>query len=150
MTTPIVRGFWVSVDPGDRNVGVAEWQDETCIVAYHSGPDAHIDWLVENARVLDLVVYEKWTLYPQMTAQFMGSEFMTCQMIGAMRHICRRAQIACLGYSASEHKAIYKVPEFKARKARQWMSYGQGTHAKDAECLGLYHIRKKTKQQTGW
>jgi hypothetical protein len=85
-------------------------------------------------------------------AQQQGSEFLTSQMIGAIRHVCRRAGVTCVGYRPRDHKALFKQREFKPpiRPHVEWASYGHGGHAKDAECLGEFHCRKILKRGQGY
>lgn len=136
--------YWWSVDPGDVNVGLSMWHKAVCFRSFHSNPNDTVDLLVQEARNgLGLLVYEAFNLRGYQMGMQQGSEFLTSQMIGAMRHICRRAGIPTVSHRPSDHKVIFKKPEFKPpeRPANEWRSFGNGGHAKDSECLGEYHVR---------
>jgi hypothetical protein len=141
----ILPSLWFSIDPGDRNVGVCRWRHDQCLDAYQSAPDETVDMLVEAASsgALGLLVYEKFQLYHDKAGQQLGSEFLTSQMIGAMRHICRRASVPTTCYLASNHKTWAKreLPT-SVMPLRAWHSFGSGPHAKDAETLGRYHANR--------
>lgn len=146
--------YWVSVDPGDVHVGVAWWHGPVCIRSYETNPDAMVDTLIDRIANHDLrlVVYERFALRGALMAQQQGSEFLTSQLIGAIRHVCRRANIACVGHRPREHKVILRQPGFKPpkRPLTEWASYGHGGHAKDAETLGEYHVIRITKRGRGY
>lgn len=136
--------YWWSVDPGDKNVGVSWWHGAHCIRSYHTDPDDCVDTLVAEIHGgLEFLVYEQFTLRGYQMGMQQGSEFLTSQLIGAMRHICRRAQVRYTSYQAGNHKALYRKTEFKPphRAHNEWVSFGSGSHAKDSECLGEYHVR---------
>lgn len=146
--------FWVSVDPGDRHVGVALWHGPVCFKAYETEPDAFVDELVTmiHRDGLALVAYERFLLRGELMAQQQGSEFFTSQLIGATRHLCRRAKIDCVGYRPRDHKDLFKKPEFKPplRPHREWASWGHGGHTKDAENVGEYHIHRLLNKGKGY
>ena len=126
-------------------MGVSRWRGEDCLDASQTNPDAMVDRLVEYASsgTLGLLVYEKFQLYVDKAGQQLGSEFLTPQMIGAMRHICRRANVPTACYLASHHKTWAKrdLPT-SVMPLRAWHSYGGGPHAKDSETLGRYHVHR--------
>lgn len=141
----VLPDLWWSIDPGDSNVGLTRWEADRPIKSEHTNPDDCVDMLVAAAgsRRLGLVVYERFQLYGDKVGPQLGSEFLTAQMIGAIRHICRRAGVPTANYLAGHHKKLYQMKEFKppVKSLHSWMSYGSGPHAKDSECLGYYHIR---------
>ena len=135
--------YWWSVDPGDKNVGVSWWTKAFCIRSYHTNPDDCIDLLVSEVQAgLDFLVYEQFTLRGYQMGEQQGSEFLTSQMIGAMRHICRRAKVPYTSFQAGNHKRMYKRLSFRPpeRNHNEWVSFGSGGHAKDSECLGEYYV----------
>lgn len=137
--------YWWSVDPGDVNVGLSMWSGAVCFRSLHSTPNETVDLLVEEANGggLELLVYEAYNLRGYQMGMQQGSEFLTSQMIGAMRHVCRRAGVRTVSHRPSDHKVVFKKAEFKPpeRPANEWRSYGRGGHAKDSECLGEYYVR---------
>lgn len=142
----IPSGLWISVDPGEVHVGVTYWKDTEPVWAKEFAPDEFVDWLIAaiaEGRV-EMIVYEIFLLYPgaEINRNQMGSTFATCELIGVMRHLCRRAGLPFVGYQASHHKAQYKNSQFKPplKPHRAWKSYGHGSHTKDAENLGIYHL----------
>lgn len=146
--------YWLSIDPGGHNVGLSQWHGPVCIESNHTNPDAAVDFVVTQAASgrLGLLVYEKFILRPDTATGQLWSEFETSQMIGALRHVCRRAGVPCEGFRASDHKAIYKKPEFKPpeRPLKEWASFRRGGHAKDSECLGEYWVRKTALKGRGY
>lgn len=150
----LLPGEWWSIDPGDVNVGLTVWSGARCLTSEHLDPDSTIDRLVTSCqrRQVKLVVYEKFQLFGWKMGEQQGSEFQTAEMIGAMKHICRRAYVPMRRYRPVDHKALYKLIEFRppVRPIRSWASYGHGPHAKDSECLGLYHIRRQKLKGQGY
>lgn len=136
--------YWWSVDPGDRNVGISWWAGPYCIRSYHTDPNDCVDTLVREVQQgLELLVHEQFTLRGYQMGMQQGSEFLTSQLIGAMRHICRRAGVPVKSYQAGNHKGMFKKREFKPpmRPLSEWVSFGEGPHAKDSECLGEYFVQ---------
>lgn len=136
--------YWWAVDPGDVNVGISWWSGAVCFRSYHTTPNDCVDTLVREAQQgLELLVHEQFTLRGYQMGQQQGSEFLTSQLIGAMRHICRRADVPVKSYQAGNHKPVLRKPEFKPpqRSHDEWRSYSCGPHAKDSECLGEYYVR---------
>lgn len=81
----------------------------------------------------------------------LGSEFLTPQMIGAMRHVCRRAGVPTACYLASHHKTYAKRElNTSVMPLRSWKSFGNGPHSKDSESLGYYHVHRVHKQGSGY
>lgn len=145
--------YWWSVDPGDKNVGVSWWAGAVCIRSYHTDPNDCVDTLVREIQDgLEFLVYEQFTLRGYQMGEQQGSEFLTSQLIGAMRHICRRAKVGTASYQAGNHKSLYKNLDFRPpqRAHSEWVSYGSGGHAKDSECLGEYHVRTVIKKGQGY
>lgn len=133
------------IDPGDKNVGLSKWVGAVCFESVHTDPDSCVDLLVTEVtrNGLGLLVYEAFNLRGNLALQQTGSEFLTPQMIGAMRHICRRAGVPTKSFRPADHKGVFKNADFRPpnRPAKEWASYGHGGHAKDSECLGEYFIR---------
>lgn len=148
--------LWVSIDPGDVHVGVAWWHGPVCFKAYESDPDTTVDRLLARITAdhdqLRLVVYERFLLRGALAMQQQGSEFFTSQMIGVMRNDCRRHNVACVGYRPRDHKDLFKRRDMRPplRPHHEWASFGHGSHTKDAENLGEYHIHRILKRGRGY
>lgn len=146
--------YWWTVDPGDVNVGLSMWTGPVCFESYHTTPNELVDLLVTEAvrGGLKLVVYEAFNLRAELAMQQTGSELLTPQLIGAIRHICRRAQIETASYRPADHKGIYRNADHKPpnRPHQEWRSYGRGGHAKDSECVGEYHVRRLLMKGKGY
>lgn len=146
--------LWASVDPGERNVGLSMWHGPVCMWSDHSDPDSTIDLLITEIHKsgLSLVTYEKFVLRPSQMGVQHGNEMFTSQMIGAMRHICRRAGVDFVGYRPRDHKALFKQKAFRPpdRPLNEWASFGRGGHAKDSENVGEYHVRKVMLKGKGY
>lgn len=147
-------GRWLTVDPGEVHVGTVLWDGTEPVRAQEMHPDQFVDWFVSacGRRELELVVYEIFMLYGHKKDVQLGSTFGTAELIGVIKHVARRAGIPAVGYQASAHKQLYRLKEFKppVKPLRAWRSYGHGSHTKDAECLGLYHIRTKQLKGRGY
>jgi hypothetical protein len=149
---------WISVDPGDKNVGVTRWLHDRPIRAIHTNPDQFVDHLWKllfeagDRPRLDLVVYERFQLDGKRMGPQIGSSFATPGLIYTMYHLTRRAGVDFVGYLPGHHKQLYRLPDYKPpiKSHRAWVSYGHGPHAKDSECLGLYHIRRLTLKGMGY
>lgn len=150
---PIPEGSWISVDPGDVHVGVCYWEGRTPKWAKEFSQDEFVDWLIPRLRSgeITLVAHEIFMLYHSKATQQTGSKFYTSELIGVMRHLCRRAEIPFVGYQASAHKQLYKNPNYRPPKKalRDWVSYGHGGHCKDAECVGLWFLRNHELREQG-
>lgn len=89
----------MAIDPGDRHVGVAffrpkpesTWGHE-CFFVKEMDPNECQDVLAELvvSGSLVTVVYERFTLQGNKAAEQVGSEFLTSQLIGAIRWMVRK------------------------------------------------------------
>lgn len=124
----------LAVDPGGAHVGVATW---------HLGEDlkaTEIDamkWLRMFARIVreyDVVIIEKFVLYPGKAGPQAWSPMVTSEMIGAMKWIAQEA-----GVKVVEQGADIKIPTRRQCRVRhlQWKD-NKGGHASDA-LLHLQH-----------
>lgn len=151
---PVPAGQWISVDPGDVHVGVCFWIGREPQWAKEFDQETFVDWLVPRLvkGELELVVHEIFMLYQSKAVQQTGSKFLTSELIGVMRHLCRRAKVPFHGYQASTHKMLYKNPDYRPPKMKlqDWVSYGNGSHCKDAECVGRWHIRANDLKDYGF
>lgn len=151
---PVPEGPWLSVDPGDVHVGVCYWIGREPQWAEEFDQDTFVDWLVPRVarKEIELVIYEVFMLYHDKAVQQTGSKFLTPELIGVMRHLCRRAGVPFHGYQASTHKQIYKNPIFRPpqKPLKAWVSYGHGSHCKDAECAGVWYLREHELRDKGF
>lgn len=138
--------LWLACDPGEVHVGMSAWSGTECLWAREFRPDEAADYVMGQAQDngLSLLVYERFLLYPgaEQGRGQMGSEMETSQLIGVLKFICRHTGVEVQSHQASAHKGVYKSAAYKPpnKPLRGWKSYGHGTHAKDAECLGIYHV----------
>jgi hypothetical protein len=133
----------VTIDPGDRHVGWVEWVDGRPVNAIEYEPDKAMDRLEAVVDRLDLLVYERYLLYGWLAAQQVGSEFATSQLIGAIKHVCRRQHVPVVGHTAAQMKALYKIKPWVNLKPRQWPTYGKGPHVRDAFMHGVLLLRTR-------
>ncbi len=146
---------WVSIDPGDKHVGLAVWQGAECLNVQEFGPDDAIDFLENGIRTLEIhaMVYEKFALDLKRASQQGGSEFLTSQMIGVIKHLARRYKVSCTGYFNHQHKKIYRMDWFERMTREDHMrqpywTFGPrgGTlnqHKQDAWCVGMWHKHQR-------
>ncbi len=143
---------WVSIDPGDLHVGFAIWIGEDCVDVQELTPDECVNALRNMAEngVLERVMYERFALQPDKAKFLLGNEFLTSQLIGQIKLVCRWYGVQCGGYLPMEHKRIYKMTWFKQLTwhQRRAMPYsGKGTpgakHCMDAWCVGEWFVRQR-------
>lgn len=87
----------IAIDPGDQHVGVAFFERDAdggwyCADAQEWTPDEFEDAFAElvlTGPVPPIVVYERFRLYGDKSAEQTGSEFRTSQMIGVIKFVCR-------------------------------------------------------------
>lgn len=89
----------IAIDPGDRYVGVAFFEEDPdeewgwrCIDAQEFTPDEFADSLAETIVSDDppyAVVYERWRLYGDLAQAQKGSEMETAQLIGIIKWLVR-------------------------------------------------------------
>lgn len=80
---------FLAVDPGERYVGIADFQGDQVIRADTLTPEQAVDWIWDLIERGDIegVVIEQWRNYD---ATITWSECETVEVIGAVRHKCRR------------------------------------------------------------
>ena len=129
---------FLSIDPGEEHVGVAmfsrsdgKWE---AMWSNTSAPDRAVDYIWHTVAHLavDNVIAEQWRVYPGMAE---WSECRTAEVIGVVRHLCRRFNIP-----------FETVPARVKNPARAFVRradiplIGDTVHAKDAELIGWYWI----------
>lgn len=134
----------VAIDPGDVHVGMCtlgalsmpvQWEHR---LVETTTPDMCLDVLRANSP--DIVVVEEFRLYPWKAREQGFSQFLTCEMIGAIKLWHR-------WYSPDTklvfQPAIIKKPTFGIMKGRG-IALTPGTqHQKDAEAH-MYHYLERT------
>lgn len=133
----------IAVDPGGAHVGVATWHGGEEIDATEI--DAEM-WLPIFARAVlraDVVVIEKFVLYPSKAASQAWSHMATSEMIGAMKWIAHRAEVPVV-----EQGADIKNPTRRQCKARnlKWKDNKSG-HASDALLHLQYYLIRNELQE---
>lgn len=133
----------VAIDPGDIHVGVAVFVGANCIEAYEVEPAEILvrmeRWMVTEA--LDEVIVEAFRLYPWMAKNQGFSEFLTPQLIGAIKYVVARFG----NMQVIEQPATVKKPVQAQLKASGIKSVAKankaGGHAFDAELHGWARVR---------
>lgn len=148
-----IPNCWVSIDPGDRHVGWAMWNNAKPIEVAEVTPELCVSTLEKLLGIihpytcqLDLIVIERFQLYAWNEKSLAGNEFKTSQLIGVVKYLANRARVELVPQYASEGKLTYNRAPFKHWKARQWPSYGMGTHAKDAVAHGYAFLWRRGYQ----
>lgn len=141
---------WASVDPGDVHAAVAMWHEGECLNVTEFLPDDAIDHLENGIRTLEIhaIVYEKFALDLRRASQQNGSQMLTSQMIGVMRHLGRRYNVPVIGYFNHQHKKIYHMGWFTRMERTDhqqqpyWTPGPRGGslngHKQDAWCVGMW------------
>lgn len=151
---PIPEGEWISVDPGDIHVGVTYWRGREPLWAKEFDQISFVDWLIPklSSGTVVMIAYEVFMLYHSKATQQTGSKFHTPELIGVMRHLCRRKGIPFVGFQASVHKSLYKNLDYRPPRMplNAWVSYGHGGHCKDSECVGRWFVRVNDMKGLGF
>lgn len=151
---------FIAIDPGDVHVGLAEFRGGRCVSATETRPQAIEDRLFAAlvrcnpqgtppggvARPALLVV-ERFALRGDLMAQQQGSEFLTPQLIGSLRFICRAAGTPVVIQTPQQASVIKKRSPWDQWKPRDWVSWGNGGHAKVAEQHGYFYINEQLRAQ---
>lgn len=130
------RQFY-AIDPGDVHVGVAMFRGYHCLWAKEFTPEEILQYLSSRLKGSEVLVVERFQLYPHLAQTQAGSDMKTSQLIGALR------LLACQqGVPVVIQQAALKTPaESMIRKRKiTRQSLGKGDHAKDAETHGYAYI----------
>lgn len=86
------RNVIVSIDPGEKFVGLAYWVQGQCRYAHVLSPDEAVDyvWTYLDTHVLERIVMENWRNFG---SQVTWSTCGTVEVIGAVKHKARRADV---------------------------------------------------------
>lgn len=149
---------WLSVDPGDLHVGVASWVGAECVRVQEVTPD-ELAAMLETAfkhGMVDLVACEKFALDLKRAGQQSGSEFLTCQLIGVIKYLCKKNNVPYVGFFNHQHKRIYKMGWYteltlKDKRKLPWWGAANSTgeHCKDAWCVGMWFKQQRGQGQYG-
>lgn len=128
----------IAVDPGSAHIGVAISRKGH--ISAREYPAKH--WLVafeQIVREFDVVVIEKFVLYPHKAATQSWAPMATSEMIGAMQWIALTA-----GCEVIMQGADIKIPTRRQCKARGLLWKNKSIHASDALLhLQYYLLRNK-------
>ena len=141
---------WISVDPGDKHVGMAFWEGVECTGTQEFSPEmglAYIETCISGHLNVSLIVYERFALDSRRAGVQVGSEFLTPQMIGVIKWLGTKYKVPTVGYYNHEHKRIvnmdwYKAITLKEKRKLPWWGQGTGEHCKDAWTVGAWHLHK--------
>lgn len=144
MTVP---AQWVSLDPGDRYCGWVDWEGFKPVFSAIMSPEETVERLESSVCKIEVLVFEKFSLYAWNEKSLAGNEFRTSQLIGAVKYICNRAGVVWVAQSAAEGKSTYRREPFKHWKTRDWKQalgtdIGSG-HSRDALAHGYEYLRKQ-------
>lgn len=130
------RKFY-AIDPGDVHVGVALFKGRQCMWAKEFTPKGILKHLEAHLMGTEVLVIERYQLYPHLAQAQAGSDMLTSQLIGALR------LMACqLGVPVVLQQAALKTPTENAiaKRGIARKSKGKGNHAKDAETHGYAYL----------
>lgn len=138
---------FVSIDPGDIHVGFVSWDQSLPDHLEEFSPQKCLKVIQRMAKTnwLDLVVIEDWRLYPEMAQKMIGSDFPSCQLIGALKYILDGADIpyhlqpAQVKYPTM---GILKNSRFRLISKRT----GCSQHVQDAELHGWHFLIRGYQQ----
>ena len=131
----------LAVDPGAAHVGVALIRNGR--ISAKEYPTKH--WLTafeEIVYLFDVVVIEKFVLYPHKAAAQSWQAMTTSELIGAMRWIASKA-----GVEVVMQGADIKIPTRRQCQARNIEWKNKSKHASDA-LLHLHYYLMYNKRET--
>lgn len=133
----------VAIDPGEIHCGVATWNDsDTDPHVYEYDPELLAEVLeswYHGSGWKPTTVIEEFRLYPWKAQEQGYSQLKTVEVIGVVRHLCRR-----FGVTLVEQSATIKKPTFAQLQARGVLLKGTNQHMRDAEAHGWYYQLKGT------
>jgi hypothetical protein len=139
----------LSVDPGERHCGMAEFRDGACLSAWEMSPGEAIILVRSALRRghLEVLLVEQFRLYPWMADQQAFSSFKTVEVIGVLRYLwCEFGQ----DVTWVENPATIKKPTKAILQARGVRSRAKelraGGHALDAELHGYHYLLHQQPQ----
>lgn len=145
------RPRFMSIDPGDVHVGVAEFERQEggewlCVWAHEFTPESFLPWYVEGLQKgrWVRVVIEWWKLFPEAAAMYVGSDMPTSRLIGAIQALADAVPDS--GWFDEEVPTYLQSPQIKVPcrgmlRRRKLRSVAKilgipGDHASDAELHG--------------
>lgn len=134
----------LAIDPGDEHTGWALWSEGEGVSAGEVDSGRAVEWVQEKLQGVgvDVVVIEKYVLYPGKAGVQSWQPMLTSELIGGLKVIAEEK-----GARVEEQGAFIKVPMRKQLRARGIKLKGIGGHARDAE-LHLYHYLIKGSAMT--
>lgn len=109
----------VTATPGSRTATVTEFG---VLRLWHG-----LGTLAKRTRP-DIIIYERWRLYPWAARNLTWSELPSVQVVGVLKFVSEMLSIPCIGQNASFRKN-YKLPKSRFRQV-------DTKHARDA----LQHV----------
>jgi len=133
----------IAVDPGGAHVGVATWHGGEEIDATEIDAEMWLPLFRRMIKSADVVIIEKFVLYPGKASAQSWSPMTTSEMIGAMRWIAAEATVEVVMQGAD-----IKNPTRRQCKARhiQWKDNKSG-HASDALLHLQYYLTRNELQE---
>lgn len=146
----------LAIDPGGVHVGMAWFHDEACFHAEEMTPAGCIAEVQRQLSqgLLDVLVIEKFQLYPWMAQNQAFSEFPTVELIGALKLLWATCGGEVWDDDPGDRRtallvmqgANIKDPTRRILRAKGVKSVakklGAGGHAADAELHGYHHVMR--------
>lgn len=128
----------LAVDPGEKHCGMAWWDSGVITDTRTVAPDMCVDTVhtLFARRAIDVLVCERYALYPWLLQQQGFSEVRTVEVIGVLRYLCRVHDVPFVVQNAT-----IKKPTFAIIKKRGTELTGLTQHERDAEAHAWhYHL----------
>lgn len=134
-----------AIDPGDKHVGLAYFEDSACVWAREETPLGTMQYLGKHLHGEHVLVVERYQLYPHLAQTQQGSDMRTSQMIGALKWLAYRRGARVVIQQAALKRATEAliIKRGIARKAT-----GNGDHAKDAETHGYTYLWRSSQTRS--
>lgn len=144
----------MTVDPGDRHVGVAVWEylDPSgwhCAIAIERTPLEFERELIDAMEkgLVGVVVIEDFRLDGSLAAKLAGSRMETAKLIGVVEYLGRHYGVPVVLQDRQIKTPTRNILRARKTKSRARMSKA-GDHAFDAELHGHYYLAQQGETVT--
>lgn len=157
----------ISIDPGDKHVGMAFWTERTpgmweCNYAGEFTPEESLEIVGDHLHAGDIhtLVVEQWRLRAEEAPKLVGQTMDTCKLIGKFELMVDQINMS-IEYGAEwldreiqivMQEPAAKKPTYAVCKAKGYELVADRLgvpkdHAQDAEIHGVHYIKRALKAQ---
>lgn len=134
-----------AIDPGDKHVGLSLFVNGECVWALETDPLTAMQHLSYTLEATDVVVVERYQLYPHLAQTQQGSDMRTSQMIGALKWLAYQRNVPVVIQQAALKKPTEALIQ---RRGITRKALGKGDHAKDSETHGYTYLFRSSETRS--